>query len=70
MVEGIEKVGITDDAAEDSLVVTKEHKGHLTRDGDGQPQLEAAAIPIELRRFEHVAILNSASRDAKRDLCW
>lgn len=53
MVEGIEEIGISNNTTEDSLIVTEEDKSHLTRDSDCGSELEAFAVPVEVRGSDH-----------------
>lgn len=54
MIKRCEKVFISYDSGEDTLIVTEEHKGKLTRDSNGAAEFEAAPEPVEMGRFEHL----------------
>ena len=53
--EGLQKVLVAHDPAEDALVVAEQDEGHLARDGDGGTQLEAAAKYINVRHGFFIA---------------
>lgn len=58
--------------AEDALVVAKQHKRHLARNGYSRAQLEPPPIPVELGRPDHLAFNTNpnAPSSRKRKTRW
>ena len=53
MAEAVQPIGVADDAAENTLIVSKEDESHLARNGNCYAQSAAAAEKIDF----HVALL-------------
>jgi len=53
VVECVQEVFVTDDAAEDALVVAEEDEGELACDCYGGAEFEAATVPVEMGCVKH-----------------
>lgn len=53
----LQPVCISDDTAENTLIVAEQHECELTRNRNRGPKLEAPPIPVVMRRLEHFEVI-------------